>query len=190
MRLSPSIASRLSEIGAPSPARRSLVPRLRLLVLLALAIALLAQGWIPRDARACGDDEIDYGPEKPVIVQRPGHTEIGLNYRRMEHSFAGGNYNFSEIRVFTRDAAFIAWLQKEGMGEAMWKRLLGASEKLTCADLMEGTRIARLEQALAKVVASAYREATRKSTPRPDLMLVSDVLGHDSPTCTPPNPTR
>ena len=184
------VHSTLNEGLRPAPAHVPRLPRPRLLVLLALAGALLLQGWIPRDAGACGDHEIDYGPEEPVVTAHRGYSEIRLNYRRKEHSFAGGNYNFSELRVFTRDAGLLAWLGKDGMGEAMWKRLKESSATATCAALMDGRALARLETKLATEVAAQYRRTTGRSVPRPDLALVAEVPDDSGAYCNPPLPTR
>ena len=166
------------------PLRRS--RRLTWALFMALMAALLVQVLTRSEARACscgGDEEIDYGPETPVVTKRQDLFEIRLNYRRKEHQFAGGNQGFSEIRVFTRDQVFLAWLQKEGMGAAMWRRLEGVVKSTSCTDLLNGRRIARLEGALAREVALAYRQATRRSIALPNLMLVPDVLDGSEPYC-------
>lgn len=159
-----------------------------LILLLSLLATLAVEAWAGRRAWACGEPEIDYGPEKPVVRSHRGQREIRLNYRRKEHSFAGGNLTFAEIRVYTRDVGLMAWLEKHGMGDAMWAQLKAASNRTTCVDLADGRRIQRLEQMLSARVIQAYRQDTRRVAPRPDLMLVAEVLDQSEPSCSPPAP--
>ncbi|MDY0002716.1 MAG: hypothetical protein RBU30_15575 [Polyangia bacterium] len=173
------------------PNRASSRPLLRrpgLTILITLALALLLEGWAARRARACGEPEIDYGADAPVLSEHRGQQEIGLNFRRKEHSFSGGNLNFSEVKVFTRDKGLARWLEKHGMGEELWTRLKAASAKTSCVDLLYGRRIAKLEEALGAQVAEAYRRGARRAPPRLQVMLIAEVLDQSEPSCSPPAP--
>jgi hypothetical protein len=149
----------------------------------ALAAGLVAGGIWAHRARACGGPRIDYGPDKVVTKVHRGRTELRLNFRRRGFRFTGGNLGLNEVRVFTRDARFAAWLQRRGMADPVWKAVKPVGRRTTCVTLLSGRSILLLERRLAVAVARAYRRATGRRTRRPDLMLVSGVLDHSPVRC-------
>jgi hypothetical protein len=155
-----------------------------LLVVAALLGGLCAGALWAHRARAC-PPPINYGPNKVVTKEHQGRTEVRLNFRRRGLVFKGGNLNLSEVRVFTRDERLVAWLQRHGMKEPVWKAIERVGQRTRCDALLSGRSIWRLERRLAVAVARAYRRATGRRVRRPDLMLVSGVLARAPMRCQP-----
>ena len=157
------------------------------MVVAVLAALLVAAG--SREARAC-DPGPDYGPEEVVVEKSGKRSRVKLNYRRQEHTFAGGHRNLAEVQVFTKNKRLIEFLKKNGMGTKMRKAIQKTAGRANCATLLNGKRLARLERSFKSAVARHYRAQTRRWAGPIDIMLITEADQSGNTDCRPPKRKR
>ncbi len=163
---------------APEAARRS---RRSFLQGAAAAGAALATGWLAPEAAA-------------------GSRGRRVHRVTLPHSkryvFRYGNYELQRAVAQTRNVGLARFLdsksERAGIERAMWAEL----NRHSCADLLDGKKLARLHQAVAKALARHYRKRTRRSATPPTVVLYVGVPGTNCdgdcpavvPICKPPTP--
>ena len=158
----------------------------RLLVGLGVVLSTLALGLVVhQDARAC-DPGPDYGSETPEVGKSGKRQVIKLNYRRREYAFRGGHRTLAEVRVYTKNRRLVKFLASKGMSDATWKGLRRAAQRVTCATLYNGKKLARLERALKRSLTRHVRRKTRRAVGAFDLMLITEDDNSGSAGCFPP----
>ncbi len=163
--------------------------RSQMTVLVSAAALLLVVVVDVQRARAC-DPGPDYGPDEVVVEKSGKRSRVKLNYRRHEYTFAGGHRTLSEVQVFTKNKRLIKFLKGKGMGSKMWKAVQKTANRATCATLLNGKALARLERSLKATVARHYRAKTRRSPGALDIMLVTDRDQSGNTACVPPKRKR
>jgi len=152
-------------------------------VVLALALLLSPHGS-PPDARACMPSYRTTSDPRPNLTKIKGRWEVKLSYMQRYYRFRGGNYQLNRVHVFSKNQKFAKWLHKHGGEATTWKAVLGSAQQFTCADLLNGKRLVKLERSIASGIARHYRTQTKRSAPKVDVML--SLATYYSKYCNPP----
>lgn len=142
--------------------------------------------WSPGgEAGACRKHIPPQDP-RPVLSQANGRYEVQVRLGDHYFRFPGSNLRLMNIFVFSRDKALAAFLASAPGRQAAWAAFGRTARGLTCADVMHGGDLARLERALGAAILGEYRKTSRRAVAVPDVMLVLD--GGYSAYCQPPRP--
>lgn len=108
---------------------------------------------------------------RPTLSRVDGRFEVRVNMQGRYYRFAGSNLQLQAIYVFTRDKALARFLESPAGPQASWTALSQTASRYSCADLMEGRDLLRVEQAVARALVAEYRKVSKQSAVVPDLML-------------------
>lgn len=135
------------------------------------------------------------GGSAQAAPAKPGTKRVTLRFQR-RYVFRHGNYELQSAVAQTGDTQLAGFLAdpKAALGlEAALRRVLDAH---SCVDLLQGKRLARLQERLGTALVEHYRKTTRRMAAAPTVVLFVGVPNDRcrgdcpaaTPICRPPTP--
>lgn len=122
-----------------------------------------------------------YYTQPTTLSTRGGLWTAQVNLYDRQHYFDGSMFRLCDIYVFTRNKRFADFIYDKGITDAFWKAIRAELWYHSCADLLDGKRLLRLERNIARAVRKFYRKQTRRRAGRFNLMV--DVQVPHYPYC-------
>ncbi len=102
--------------------------------------------------------------------KRPQPTQVTLRLKR-RYTFRYGNYQLQRCVAQTRSAPLARFLKDRKEADGIEKALRAILDRHSCADLLSGKRLARLQRALGRALRAHYQRRTRHAAPTPTVVL-------------------
>ncbi|MFH2007888.1 MAG: hypothetical protein ABI333_14995 [bacterium] len=147
------------------------------------ALTMAAAVLVPADADACKRHYYRRDP-RPSKAKVDGRWEVKLGYYNKYYSFRGGNYRLQNIHVYTKDSKLAEFVHKQGATRSFWNALRGTVQRYSCADLLVGKRLVKLERGIAAGIARYYFAKSKRRAQKLDVML--SLSQYYSSYCNPP----
>jgi len=133
------------------------------------SLAVTASGGLLGAAAVAGAR----GKRRRKPPKRPKH-EVRFRFRSL-YTFEHSNYRFEKIVVGINSDRLAAFLGDRKEAPGLEKALRRVLDRHTCASLVDGKKLARLQHRLARAVTRRYRKRTRSRVPTPSVALYVGV---------------
>ncbi|MDY0000963.1 MAG: twin-arginine translocation signal domain-containing protein [Polyangia bacterium] len=156
----------------------------------AVAGAAVAGTLLPSALRrGRGGGQAEAAPAKPELKR------VNLTFQR-RYVFRHGNYELQRAMAQTQDQSLAHFMADPKIVQGLETALRKELDSHSCADLLEGKRLSRLQTRLGTAIVDHYRKMSRRIAPAPTVVLFVGVPNDRcrgdcpavTPVCRPPTP--